>query len=72
MQKGQNLSGTLPREPPQRLRYESVEELTDPHLYFTIFENSILVQKTDINRTAWINSWYSMSMEILYKLFLLI
>ena len=45
MQKGQNLS---PREPPPRLRYESVAELTapgEPQLRFTKFKNSILVQK---------------------------
>ena len=30
MQKGQNLSEDLPHEPPTRLRYESVAELTAP------------------------------------------
>ena len=58
--KGQNLSGALPRETPPKLHYESITGLTvhwDPSLYFTTFEISILVQKTDISRTAWINPW---------------
>ena len=43
--------------PPPRLRYESFVEHTapwEPQLHFT-FESSILVQKTDISKTAWIN-----------------
>ena len=57
MYEGQNLSL---REPTLRLRYESVPELTaswEPQLHFTTFVNLILVQNTDISKTAWINSW---------------
>ena len=59
--KGHYLTGALPRESPpspSRLRYKSIVELTvpwGPHLHFTTFENSILVLKTDISRTACIN-----------------
>ena len=45
---------------PSRLCYESVAELTtpwDPHPHFITFRNSILIQKMDINRNAWINPW---------------
>ena len=47
-----------PVNPPPRLHYEFIVELTapwDPHLHFTTFENSILIHKTDISKTAWIN-----------------
>ena len=66
--KGQNLPAALHRESPPRLRYESVAELTapwDPHLHFTTFENSVLQQKTDISRTAWINPWSFIKHKIL-------
>ena len=46
--KRQNLSGALPREPPPRLHYQFIEELTAPwdlYLHFTTFENSIFVSK---------------------------
>ena len=39
--------------------YESIAELTafwDPHLHLTTFENSILVQKKETIKTAWINN----------------
>ena len=53
--KGQNPSEALPHEPPARLNYESLAEFTvpsEPHLHFTIFKNSILLQKTDISKRA--------------------
>ena len=57
----ENLSEALPCEPPPRLQYESFVELTapwEPHLHFTTFKNSILLQKTDIGKTASINPCY--------------
>ena len=46
-----NLSGALPSDPPPRLHYESVAELTAPCdvcLHFATFKNSILFQKMDM------------------------
>ena len=36
------------------------------YLHFKIFKNSILVQKTDISRTAWINPWYIYACSSVY------
>ena len=60
MEKGQKFTGTLLPEPSAVLHHGPVAELTaprDPNLRFTTFENSILVQKKDISKTAWINAW---------------
>ena len=36
-------------------------------LYFTTFENSILIQKMDISRTAWINPWHPISVVMILQ-----
>ena len=57
----ENLSEALPCEPPPRFHYESFVEHTahwELHLHFTTFKKWILIQKTDIGKTAWINPCY--------------
>ena len=59
-EKGQNIFGVLlcgSHEDSTMNPLWSFHHLETPHLHFKPFENSILVQKTGISRTDWINPW---------------